>query len=108
MKPCAQVSLPAPVTSQRSEEHTSELQSPMYLVCRLLLEKNYRSLPIFIMPPSLGCRCLSCSGFDMMRFRHCSVDKNRIPSGCSIKLLFLIYGSPPNLLTFPLQLIFVL
>src|SRR5437879_7295051 len=26
----------------RSEEHTSELQSPMYLVCRLLLEKkNY-------------------------------------------------------------------
>src|SRR5437762_12709352 len=35
----------------RSEEHTSELQSPMYLVCRLLLEKkknnsNIRALPI--------------------------------------------------------------
>src|SRR6195256_2253945 len=26
-------------TGTRSEEHTSELQSPMYLVCRLLLEK---------------------------------------------------------------------
>src|SRR5437762_7360053 len=26
--------------SWRSEEHTSELQSPMYLVCRLLLEKK--------------------------------------------------------------------
>src|SRR5437879_7340619 len=26
----------------RSEEHTSELQSPMYLVCRLLLEKKRR------------------------------------------------------------------
>src|SRR6202451_4780234 len=25
---------------QRSEEHTSELQSPEYLVCRLLLEKK--------------------------------------------------------------------
>src|SRR5437762_1235759 len=25
-------------SSARSEEHTSELQSPMYLVCRLLLE----------------------------------------------------------------------
>src|ERR1017187_10623695 len=25
----------------RSEEHTSELQSPMYLVCRLLLEKKH-------------------------------------------------------------------
>src|SRR5437764_6077479 len=27
-------------TEVRSEEHTSELQSPMYLVCRLLLEKK--------------------------------------------------------------------
>src|ERR1017187_7283225 len=27
-------------SSTRSEEHTSELQSPMYLVCRLLLEKE--------------------------------------------------------------------
>src|SRR5437762_7495025 len=27
-------------TYLRSEEHTSELQSPMYLVCRLLLEKK--------------------------------------------------------------------
>src|SRR5436189_3924611 len=29
--------------SKRSEEHTSELQSPMYLVCRLLLEKKNKS-----------------------------------------------------------------
>src|SRR5437763_11337645 len=29
----------APGSRGRSEEHTSELQSPMYLVCRLLLEK---------------------------------------------------------------------
>src|SRR5437763_13011514 len=28
------------VDEPRSEEHTSELQSPMYLVCRLLLEKK--------------------------------------------------------------------
>src|SRR5258708_23567041 len=27
----------------RSEEHTSELQSPDHLVCRLLLEKKYTS-----------------------------------------------------------------
>src|SRR5437762_6592841 len=27
----------------RSEEHTSELQSPMYLVCRLLLEKKKKN-----------------------------------------------------------------
>src|SRR5437879_9508034 len=28
----------------RSEEHTSELQSPMYLVCRLLLEKKNKNI----------------------------------------------------------------
>src|SRR5437762_10457943 len=28
------------ICETRSEEHTSELQSPMYLVCRLLLEKK--------------------------------------------------------------------
>src|SRR5437762_8250117 len=28
------------ISLSRSEEHTSELQSPMYLVCRLLLEKK--------------------------------------------------------------------
>src|SRR5437762_5914546 len=31
---------PATANLERSEEHTSELQSPMYLVCRLLLEKK--------------------------------------------------------------------
>src|SRR5258707_2222426 len=30
----------APVIHNRSEEHTSELQSRQYLVCRLLLEKK--------------------------------------------------------------------
>src|SRR5207244_13342576 len=31
-------------TSARSEEHTSELQSPDHLVCRLLLEKKKKNL----------------------------------------------------------------
>src|SRR5258708_24825835 len=31
---------PASSTAPRSEEHTSELQSPDHLVCRLLLEKK--------------------------------------------------------------------
>src|SRR5690348_18454562 len=41
--------LPGPVWLQRSsggrrsEEHTSELQSPVHLVCRLLLEKKKRN-----------------------------------------------------------------
>src|SRR3712207_8140485 len=37
------------VTGQRSEEHTSELQSRQYLVCRLLLEKKKKK-------PRLSCR----------------------------------------------------
>src|SRR5437762_5747227 len=34
---------PQQIQPRRSEEHTSELQSPMYLVCRLLLEKKKRT-----------------------------------------------------------------
>src|SRR2546423_9353140 len=38
--------IPAPITaSARSEEHTSELQSLAYLVCRLLLEKKKKKTP---------------------------------------------------------------
>src|SRR3712207_6856654 len=33
-------------TTRRSEEHTSELQSRQYLVCRLLLEKKKIKTPI--------------------------------------------------------------
>src|SRR5689334_24687709 len=32
--------LDCPICDQRSEEHTSELQSQFHLVCRLLLEKK--------------------------------------------------------------------
>src|SRR3712207_8478407 len=36
----------------RSEEHTSELQSRQYLVCRLLLEKKkYRALALHVTAP---------------------------------------------------------
>src|SRR5690348_17946007 len=33
----------------RSEEHTSELQSPVHLVCRLLLEKKKRGAPAVLL-----------------------------------------------------------
>src|SRR5205823_13846618 len=35
---------PASPSSRRSEEHTSELQSLAYLVCRLLLEKKKKQI----------------------------------------------------------------
>src|SRR5256885_4847079 len=34
-----------PSSGRRSEEHTSELQSPCNLVCRLLLEKKKKHVP---------------------------------------------------------------
>src|SRR5690348_18225412 len=37
------VAVPGLVQDVRSEEHTSELQSPVHLVCRLLLEKKKRT-----------------------------------------------------------------
>src|SRR3712207_8963046 len=41
--------------ADRSEEHTSELQSRQYLVCRLLLEKQNTALSDGL-EPFLGCR----------------------------------------------------
>src|SRR3712207_7659337 len=37
-------------TQDRSEEHTSELQSRQYLVCRLLLEKKNHRCPLHHSP----------------------------------------------------------
>src|SRR3712207_7956550 len=46
----AQISLERLNEVHRSEEHTSELQSRQYLVCRLLLEKKKIS-SVFLSPP---------------------------------------------------------
>src|SRR3712207_8897856 len=48
------------IAHARSEEHTSELQSRQYLVCRLLLEKKkQRSLNVSRSPASLSNGCLA-------------------------------------------------
>src|SRR5256885_13299219 len=52
-KPPALLQPPAghagPVLRGRSEEHTSELQSPCNLVCRLLLEKKKKNRIVFLL-----------------------------------------------------------
>src|SRR6201998_3548778 len=47
----------------RSEEHTSELQSPVHLVCRLLLEKKMNPVPRRPMacPPATTSRSTRCA-----------------------------------------------
>src|SRR3712207_6909647 len=42
----------------RSEEHTSELQSRQYLVCRLLLEKKKKNTnSLFLQAKNSTCKC---------------------------------------------------
>src|SRR2546422_8112625 len=43
-------------SAARSEEHTSELQSRLHLVCRLLLEKKNRAAPMTPADRGLGGR----------------------------------------------------
>src|SRR5256885_11547884 len=51
------------VAAERSEEHTSELQSPCNLVCRLLLEKKKKNLRCrtAVCPLKLSSLCASRS-----------------------------------------------
>src|SRR5256885_8343923 len=74
---------------RRSEEHTSELQSPCNLVCRLLLEKNkfYRLVALLIiahwllihiedglaqsLPPCLLLACNSCVVYTQIDLAAC-------------------------------------
>src|SRR5438876_6901108 len=52
----------------RSEEHTSELQSPVHLVCRLLLEKKKTAEGHRYNPTSaLASRFLRCRGTHLVR-----------------------------------------
>src|SRR5437867_7298368 len=53
-KPVAIVSSGDRVAHRRSEEHTSELQSPYDLVCRLLLEKKKSSKSLLCTPTRMS------------------------------------------------------
>src|SRR3712207_8856670 len=44
-------------STARSEEHTSELQSRQYLVCRLLLEKKYEHVTLYTIIQNLNRYC---------------------------------------------------
>src|SRR6202171_3606178 len=67
----------------RSEEHTSELQSPSYLVCRLLLEKN----------TSRSARLLSSCG---SLGNHWEIIISEV-----LDMFFIAWGSPRTIPFFP-------
>src|SRR2546429_1850324 len=51
----------SPPIRHRSEEHTSELQSRLHLVCRLLLEKKKNKIQLYAMPHLLAEFAQCCS-----------------------------------------------
>src|SRR6202011_2234683 len=92
-------------SARRSEEHTSELQSPMYLVCRLLLEKKHKKR---WGGQERGGRELACVA--PSRLRRASTDAICSARAASITLppptrlvffFFLIRGRPPDFSPFP-------
>src|SRR3712207_7962250 len=76
--------------SRRSEEHTSELQSRQYLVCRLLFENN--NFPSMSLSPGSS-SFISCSA-PSFSFPTVLSSPFSLPSSCSVVPLFTL---PPFL-----------
>src|ERR1039458_9785298 len=81
---------------QRSEEHTSELQSLRHLVCRLLLEKKNRGLPCRLLYGSAGTLDLRVGAVSREVVVRAAVWR-RLPFG----FFFLREGGPPSPPLFP-------
>src|SRR5256885_5712314 len=74
-------SSPPQAIISRSEEHTSELQSPCNLVCRLLLEKKNRSTLFRFIPARI---CVN----DVMIFAPTrSITEHPCPSSTAVRSL---------------------
>src|SRR3989304_946596 len=93
----------------RSEEHTSELQSRLHLVCRLLLEKKTRT---FLSVSYRSSRCMSsgCGAAPPLRLpvSHLSARTRRPPKLLVILLIvfFLMIRRPPRSTLFPYTTLF--
>src|SRR5258708_22086053 len=64
------------LSSERSEEHTSELQSPDHLVCRLLLEKKKENKRVRHYFSSLfeSLRVISLDVISLVRLHTCALN----------------------------------
>src|SRR6266571_3241562 len=96
----------------RSEEHTSELQSHVNLVCRLLLEKKKRNLgitsktinikviPLFSRTSRAKKRCTEC-------LEVCCTRPENLPNYVlSFLFFFLMIRRPPRSTLFPYTTLF--
>src|SRR6202167_711915 len=86
----------------RSEEHTSELQSPWHLVCRLLLEKNCSLMTSGGCEASLHGKDGSIGDDDTVATTaSASSPDMRLVAQNDIEFFFLMIGAPPIFNLFP-------
>src|ERR1022692_1336596 len=99
------------VRAARSEEHTSELQSPCNLVCRLLLEKKKERNSdsaglVSVAQTRVFCRTWSCRArvrqYELLLDSPCSL------YSCGSLLFFFFFNDrgPPGFSPFPLHAAF--
>src|SRR4029077_12332990 len=102
----ASTSRAASLSARRSEEHTSELQSHLNLVCRLLLEKKKKKYDrqMTFKCKKNGCKTQSrharaiVSAVTIHSRVHCSLFSY---SCCVICFFFFNNGAPPEFTPFP-------
>src|ERR1022692_4900774 len=90
----------------RSEEHTSELQSPCNLVCRLLLEKKKNSTVSEYKGASATSVVLFHRSGDRYFLAEVKTDAVRghvAPSKAELYFFFFNDRAPPEIYTLPLQ-----
>src|SRR5215216_5212240 len=93
----------------RSEEHTSELQSPDHLVCRLLLEKKKKQVVEHLQQEDQqnsheheAQDVLACARADRSACRGCSLVAYDLP----LVFFFLMIRRPPRSTLFPYTTLF--
>src|ERR1019366_4262458 len=92
--------------AQRSEEHTSELQSLTNLVCRLLLEKKKMTLPVATnsLTHPVGVRPGSkAASFRSLRFVGLRSRYNRAVADRYILFFFFFFNDPAPPEIYPLS-----
>src|SRR5271155_2504790 len=83
----------------RSEEHTSELQSHVNLVCRLLLEKNCSRFSSRSMYCSMASRMTQCGERRRATASRCM--RSLVSLSIFTLFFFFIDRAPPNFAPFP-------
>src|SRR5476651_2507998 len=96
-----------PKTPMRSEEHTSELQSRQYLVCRLLLEKKKNKIKQhdLTLIPSTRAPSSVAAGPDTIH-RHHGLHCDDAAGAATDALFFLMIRRPPRSTLFPYTTLF--